>query len=114
MLLNGEATGFFHSKKGLIQVHQISLYLFIMKDEVLGRRIRDLRNIRKIYVIKPIGANIFSTLNQFIDDTIIVGKVLVVEVRNYLKTLQLYEAALQQKINYDKSKLFFIHTLVNQ
>lgn len=78
--------------------------------EALGRKIGNWWASGKIEGIVPSPAPIVVTHSQFVDDTIIMGKAFIVEARNFLKILQLYEEASQQKINFDKSKLFFTHT----
>jgi len=105
---------FFHYERGLRQGDLISPYLFIIMAEKLGRSIGNWRRGGKIHGFTNNNSSIISTHIQFVDDTLIIGKAYVVEAKNYMKILQLYEVASQQKVNFDKSKTFFIHTLVNR
>lgn len=65
--------------------------MFIIIVEALGRRIKEWRNAGKIYGIALSNAPIINIHSHFMDDTVIIGKTSMVEERDYLNILKLYE-----------------------
>ena len=107
MLINGEAKGNIVPSRGLRQGDPISPYLFLLCAEGLSAMLRkeeEHGNIRGISVCK--GAPQISHL-FFADDSIVFWRANVDEGRRILKVLEDYEGESRQKLNKDKTSLFF-------
>ena len=107
MLINGEAKGNIVPSRGLRQGDPISPYLFLLCAEGLSAMLREEEehgNIRGISVCK--GAPQISHL-FFADDSIVFWRANVDEGRRILKVLEDYEGESRQKLNKDKTSLFF-------
>ena len=107
VLINGEAKGNIVPSRGLRQGDPISPYLFLLCAEGLSAMLRkkeEQGNIKGISVSR--GAPQISDL-FFVDDSIVFCRATVDEGRRILKVLEDYEVKSRQKLNKDKTSLFF-------
>ena len=81
-MVNGTPSDFFKSSRGLRQGDPLSLILFILLVECLGRLIHDKRNKGEIIGLKPSSGPLIFSHQQFIFDTILGGEALMKEARN--------------------------------
>jgi len=54
------------------------------------------------------------THHRFVDDTILVGKAGLIEAKEFKNILDSYDKASNQKINYEKTNIFFFNTPVDR
>ena len=107
VLINGEAKGNIVPTRGLRQGDPISPYLFLLCAEGLSAMLRkeeEQGKIRGISISR--GAPRISHL-FFADDSIVFCRASVEESRRILQVLEDYEAKSGQKLNKDKTSLFF-------
>ncbi|XP_065615736.1 uncharacterized protein LOC136061642 [Quercus suber] len=107
VLINGEAKGNIIPSRGLRQGDPLSPYLFLLCTEGLSARLRKEEiegNIRGVSVRKG-APQIFHLF--FADDSIIFCIAIVDEGKRVLKVLKEYEAESRQKLNKEKTSLFF-------
>ena len=107
VLINGVAHGCIVPSRGLCQGDLLSLYLFLLYAYGFSSLIKDAtRNNMlsgvSIYKGCPMVTHLF-----FIDDNLLFCKASTQECQNLMATLNLHEAAFGQKINVDKSSIFF-------
>lgn len=107
VLINGEAKGFIRPTRGIRQGDPLSPYLFILCAEVLSCLLfkaeeRDEFHGIKIYRGAPSVNHLF-----FADDSLIFCGANVRECQNILHVIEIYENASGQRINRDKTNLFF-------
>lgn len=93
IITNNSSAGFCRSSRGLRI--PMSPYLFNIMAKTLGRR------------ISPAIEGI--TRQQFMDDTILMGKPTIKEAKEFRRILNLYEKVPYQMINMDKNIVFFIN-----
>lgn len=110
IIFNGVSKGFFSTNRGLQQGAPISPYLFILMVEVLGRSLRKAKEEGHIIGLKLARDSDCYTHHQFVDDTILMGKVDKKEARKLNDILSHYEETSIQKINLQKIKLFVLHS----
>lgn len=110
VLVNGSATRYSLGKQGLRQGDPLSPYLFILIIEALGRSISTALVNGRIEGIKPTTLIPSITHQQFADDTLVSLKSSAPKACELKCILDLYKSATGQKVNYVKSKLYFIHT----
>ncbi|XP_057841593.2 uncharacterized protein LOC131051207 [Cryptomeria japonica] len=79
--------------------------------ECLGRNLQRMVEQGSIMGLKPSSSNMVYTHQQFMDDTILMGRSTMVEARNMRKALDDYELASGQMVNRQKSSIFFFNTL---
>lgn len=109
VILNGSPQGFFESTKGIRQGDPLSPFLFIIMAKVLGHFIS-----KKWEVGAWKGVQIAAGVNpithlQFADDTFLAGDASAREGRVMKETLDIYEKASGQKVNWHKSKKNFFN-----
>lgn len=110
ILVNGSPQGFFETKKGLRQGDLISLFLFIIMVEALGRLISKKRSEGLWKGIKVAeGVESISHL-QFVDDTLLMGEASLREARVIKNSLDKYSVIFGQCFNWHKSKILFFNT----
>ena len=107
VLINGEAKGNIVPSRGLRQGDPISPYLFLLCAEGLSAMLRkeeEQGNIRGISVCRggPRISHLF-----FANDSIVFYRATVDEGRRILQVLEDYEVESGQKLNKDKTSLFF-------
>ena len=107
VLINGEPKGRIVPTRGLRQGDPISPYLFLLCAEGLSAMLRKVENgeiPRGIVVCRQ--APLVSHL-LFADDCIVFGKASKEEGSRLLKILEVYEKKSRQKLNREKTSLFF-------
>ena len=107
VLINGEPKGRIVPTRGLRQGDPISPYLFLLCAEGLSAMLRKVENwgiLRGIVVCRQ--APLVSHL-LFADDCIVFGKASKEEGSRLLKILEVYEKKSRQKLNREKTSLFF-------
>jgi len=110
VLLNGEPLEIFGASSGYRQGDPLSPYLFIIMDKGLGKLIKSHVSQNLIHVWQR--GNGLPTLShlQFVDDMTLVGRAQIQGVEAFQLTLDTYLAAFGQKINDQKSSIFFFNT----
>lgn len=107
VLINGELKGRIISSRGLHQVDPISPYLFLLYSEGLSAMLKREEREGKIKgVSKCRGAPPLSHL-LFADDSIIFCRASVRKGLQVMKVLSNYEQESRQKLNKEKTSLFF-------
>uniref|UniRef100_A0A2N9G3M1 Reverse transcriptase domain-containing protein n=1 Tax=Fagus sylvatica TaxID=28930 RepID=A0A2N9G3M1_FAGSY len=107
ILLNGTPTGHIIPSRGLRQGDPLSPYLFLICAEGFTSLIRKAENQKLIQGISiSRGGPRFSHL-FFADDSIIFCRAKIEECRALREILKLYEDASGQKLNMEKTSLFF-------
>ena len=107
LLINGEPTGLITPTRGLRQGDPISPYLFLLCAEGLNGLLKTAANQGHIHGVSlclkgPKITNIF-----FADDSLLFCRATRVECQKLQDILRLYEKASGQKLNRDKTTLFF-------
>ena len=82
--------------------------------DCLGRYIGNLVSQGEIKGLQPSSHPLVCFHGKFVDDTIFMGKAKVREARNLKKALSLYSYASGQLLNWSKSLLFFVNTIVSR
>ena len=110
VLINGEPSDLFSASRGLRQGDPLSPYLFIIMAEGLGRFLK--AQVRQGLIQGWSWSNYPSSYShlQFVDDTGLMGIACVKEVVNIRKALDTYLKASGQRINEDKSSIYFFNT----
>ncbi len=107
IILNGEPHGLIHPSRGIRQGDPISSYLFLLCAKGLSSLIRNVafnNTIHGVSVCRD-GPKISHLL--FVDDSLVFCEASLVECERLGLLLKLYEAALGQKINRQKTAIFF-------
>lgn len=110
VIINGNPQGFFESKKGIRQGNPLSPFVLIIMAEVLGHFISKKweEGIWKGVQI-AVGVNLITHL-QFADDTFLARDATAREAQVMKETLDIYEKASCQKVNWNKSEICFFNT----
>eukprot|EP00253_Pinus_taeda_P026017 PITA_26017 len=111
ILVNETPSKTFTASRGIRQGDPLSLFLFILAAEGLGRFIKKEREANRIKVLKLWGNNLPLTHQQFVDDIMLFGEPTVKEVRHLRRILDLFVEALGLEINKDKSYVFIFNTV---
>ena len=107
VLINGEAKGNIIPTLGLRQGDPISPYLFLLCGEGLSAMLRKEEEQGKIQGISVSRGAPRISHPFFADDSIVFCRASVEEGRRILQVLEDYEAKSGQKLNKDKTSLFF-------
>ena len=107
VLINGVAQSYITPTRGLCQGDPISLYLFLLCSEGFTCLILEATRNNRLSGISICRNCHTVTHLLFADDSIIYCKASGQESKEVLRILQKYEEALGQKINTDKSSVFF-------
>jgi hypothetical protein len=109
---NGDHSELFGASRGLCQGDPLSPYLFLLLAKGLGRLLK--RNV-ELGTIQGWrwGRDLPSQSHlQFVDDTALMGMATVSEATSLRQLLDVYLEASGQRINEDKSSIFFFNTPV--
>ena len=106
-MYDGQEVGPIFPKRGIQQGNPLSPYLFILCAEGLSALLHDMENKKMIQGCKVArGTSSISHL-LFFDDSYLFFKASLLQC-NYIKNyLQVYEKALGQRVNFDKSSAMF-------
>lgn len=74
VMVNGSPMTFFQSSRGLRQGDPISPILFTIMAESLGRNLKRLIDSRSLLGLKPSSSNMIFSHQQFVNDTMVLGK----------------------------------------
>jgi hypothetical protein len=104
ILINGVASPFFHSERGLRQGFPLSPLLFILVAEGLSRALRDVERQGILRGIQ-VAPNLFITHLLFVDDVLIFCIGSVKDAETLRGILELFSKATRMEINVGKSTL---------
>jgi hypothetical protein len=107
ILINGQSHGHIVPSKGIRQGDPLSPYLFIICAEALSSMLNHAAGLGRISGV-PIcrgGTRINHLL--FADDSLLFGKANLEEWRHIKEILDVYERASRQKVNMEKTSIFF-------
>ena len=107
VIINGEACGNITPTRGIRQGDPLSPYLFLFCAEGLSALIHKATRDKQISGISIGRGCPFLTHLFFADDSLLFCKASVQECQKLVDILNCYEAASGQKINTDKSSVFF-------
>ena len=107
VLINGVARGCIVPSRGLHQGDPISLYLFLLRADDFFSLINNAARNNMLSGISICRGCPMVTHLFFADDSLLFCKASTQECRNLMAILDLYEAASRQKVNADKSSIFF-------
>ena len=99
---------FFYLKRGCRQGDPISPYIFILCAEILGKMIRNNKDIKGIHI-----NNKEFKLSQYADDTQLLLDGSEISLKEALRTLKQYYILSGLKINVDKTRALWIGSLSN-
>ena len=103
ILQNGFMSDFFNRKRGCRQGDLISPYIFILCAEILGKIIRNNKDIKGIHI-----NNKEFKLSQYADDTQLLLDGSEISLKEALRTLKQYYIISGLKINVDKTRALWI------
>ena len=107
VLINGVARGCIAPSRGLHQGDPISLYLFLLRADHFFSLINNAARNNMLSGISICRGCPMVTHLFYADDSMLFCKASTQECRNLMAILDLYEAASRQKVNADKSSIFF-------
>ena len=107
ILVNGVAYGDITPTRGLRQGDHISPYIFLLCADGFSSLINNAARNHRISGVSICRGRPKITHLFFADNSLLFCKANGQECQNLINILQLYEAALGQKINVDKSSVFF-------
>ena len=110
ILVNGSPSKIFNPSRGLGRADPLSPFLFILMMEGLGRAIKSAKEEGKIQGLKLSGNGHALTHQQFVDDTMLQGIPMVMEVQAYKQILRDFAMAAGTEVSLSKSKIFFFNT----
>ena len=108
ILQNGFMSDFFNLKRGCRHGDPISPYIFILCAEILGKIIRNNKDIKGIQI-----NNKEFKLSQYADDTQLLLDCSEISLKEALGTLKQYYIMSGLKINVDKTRALWIGSLSN-
>ena len=108
ILQNGFMSDFFYLKRGCRQGDPISPNIFIFCAEILGKMIRNNKDIKGIHI-----NNKEFKLSQYADDTQLLLDGSEISLKEALRTLKQYYIMSGLKINVDKTRALWIGSLSN-
>eukprot|EP00253_Pinus_taeda_P014363 PITA_14363 len=104
VLINGAASPFFKSQRGLRQGCPLSPLLFLLVAEGLSRLIHKARRTNKIKGIE-VAINLYITHLLFVDDILIFSNGSHEELKEYKNIIDLFMKATGMQLNYGKSQV---------
>eukprot|EP00253_Pinus_taeda_P035564 PITA_35564 len=104
VLINGSASSFFNSQRGLRQGCPLSPLLFLLVAEGLSRLIHKARREGKVKGIE-VAINLFITHLLFVDDILIFTNGSSNEIKEYKSIFDLFMQATEMEINTRKSQI---------
>eukprot|EP00253_Pinus_taeda_P017324 PITA_17324 len=104
VLINGAASPFFKSQRGLRQGCPLSPLLFLLVAEGLSRLIHKARRTNKIKGIE-VAINLYITRLLFVDDILLFSNGSHEELKEYKKIIDLFMKATGMQLNYGKSQV---------
>ena len=107
VLVNGEPRGLIHPSRGIRQGGLLSPFLFLLCTKGLSGLIKNAELNGDIHGSSLCRRGPKITHLLFTDDNLLYCKATVEECANVLKILEAYEKASSQKVNRDKTALFF-------
>ena len=107
LLINGDPMGNIKPSRGIRQGDPLSLYLFLLYLEGLHRMIQKAANIGDIQGVSICRNGPKLTHLFFADDSLLFCRVTTQEYHKVLEILSSYERVSGQKLNRDKTSLFF-------
>ena len=110
ILVNGTPSDTFKSTRGIRQGDPMSPFLFITLMEGLGRLLKNLRDQRKIEGLQLCPGAEVQTHQQFVDDTMLMGRSTIKEAEMLKRCLNLFLKASGLEINKEKSQVYFFNT----
>ena len=113
VLINGSATHFFHSKRGLSQAFPLSPLLFFIVMDGLSRLIASAKRDGDLCGLK-ISDDCFLTHLLFMDDVIIFLDGSIKDTCSFSKILSLFSSATGMLANHSKSTITFTRTSIHE
>ena len=113
VLVNGASYGSITPTRGLRQGDPISPYIFLLRADGFSSLINEVARNHKLSGVSICRGCPKITHLFFADDSLLFCKANSQECQNLMDILQLYEAASGQKINADKSSVFFSNNTPN-
>ena len=107
VLINGEPRGSIHPERGLCQGDPLSPYLFLICAEGLLAKLKEAKLEGKITGVAISRGGPKITNLCFADDSLLLCWANIEECRNILQILQKYEVESGQKLNQDKTTIYF-------
>ena len=107
VLVNGEPRGLIHPSRGIKHGDPLSPFLFLLCIEGLNGLIKNAELNGDIHGFSLYRRGPKLTHLLFVDDSLLFCRATVEECVNVLKILEAYERASGQKVNRDKTVLFF-------
>jgi hypothetical protein len=114
IVVNGTPVGQINPSRGLRQGDPISPYFFLLCAEALNSMLSKAESARVITGVPTSKRGPKLTHLFFADDSLLFCKVNLVEWRRLTKFLERYEDASGQKLNKDKTSLFFLAILAQK
>ena len=113
VLINGVAYGSIIPTRGLRQGDLVSPYIFLLCAYGFSSLINDAARNQRISGVSICKGSPKITHLFFADDSLLFCKANIQECQNLINILQLYEASSGQKINANKSSVFFNNNTSN-
>ena len=110
ILVNGSSSSTFSPSWRIRQGDLISLVIFILMVEGSSRTISTTMEVGNISGLKLHPLAPTTSHQQFVDNTMLMGKSTVKETKYFQTILQNFKLSLGLEVNLDKSQLFFFNT----
>ena len=107
VLVNGKSRGIIHPSRGIRQGDPLSPFLFLLCTKGLNGLIKNAELNGDIHGFSLYKRGPKLTHLLFVDDSLLFCRATMEECANVLKILEIYEGASNQKVNRDKTALFF-------
>ena len=113
-LVNGEPRGLIHPSKGIRQGDPLSPFLFLLCTEGLNGLIKQVEVNGDIHGFSLCRRGPKLTYLLFADDSLLFCRAIMEECGHVLDILKNYEETSGQKVNRDKTSLFFSKSIPNE